>query len=286
MTINADLHCHSIFSDGTLTPEALAERAVERGVALWSLTDHDTLDGQKRAQQAAQQLRLNYCYGVEISVTWAEQTLHILGLNIDPECTLLINGLNAIRAERMERAKKIALALEKVGITNAYQKALSYASHPESISRTHFARYLVDIGICSNISEVFKRYLGQGCPAYIPLKWASLAQAIQWIKAAQGVAVIAHPGRYPLSLLQKQMLFDEFKNLGGLGIEVITGNHQPYQYHEYTQIALQYGFLASRGSDFHSPQESYADLGSLPALPTSLTPIWHHWPLLYKTNMA
>lgn len=275
--MNADLHCHSIFSDGTLTPEVLAARASAHGVTLWSLTDHDILDGQVRARQAAYDLKLDYCCGVEISVTWAQQTIHILGLNIDPLSSVLLEGLASLRSGRVVRAQKIGTALEKLGITGSYQGALRYAYHPDLISRTHFARYLLDAGVCQTISEVFKRYLGEGCPAYIAHRWTELSQAIEWIQAAGGVAVIAHPGRYSLSYLQQQMLFESFKNFGGVGIEVVTGNHTPDQCNEYAKIAMEYDFFASRGSDFHGVEGRYTDLGDLPELPKGIRPIWECW---------
>ncbi|MCC7006342.1 MAG: PHP domain-containing protein [Ottowia sp.] len=276
-TLNADLHCHSILSDGTLTPEALALRAFKQGVVLWSLTDHDELGGQERARVAAEGLGLRYCTGVEISVTWAHHTLHIVGLHFDPLAPALVNGLAAVRAGRIERAQRIARELEQVGIGDTYQGALRYADNPEMISRTHFARHLIERGVCTDISDVFARYLSEGNPGYVPHAWASLSDAVHWIIAAGGVAVIAHPGRYKLSALQAHVLYEEFKALGGIGIEVVTGSHSVDQYREYTHIALDYGFLASRGSDFHGPQESRIELGHLPPLSTLLMPIWHHW---------
>lgn len=274
LSLNADLHCHSVVSDGTLTPEELAQRAYANGVRLWALTDHDELGGQKRASAAAKALGMKYLGGVEISVTWMGQTIHIVGLGIDPDNTGLVEGLRQTRNGRGNRAKLMAEQLLKAGIPGAYEGALHFAGNHDLISRTHFARFLVEQGICKNTEQVFKNYLVEDKPGYVPHMWAKLEDALAWIKAAGGVAVIAHPGRYSFNAMQMEQLFIRFKELGGLGIEVITGSHSPDQYKTYGKIAQQYGFLASRGSDFHDPNESHIDLGVLPLLPDNLTPIW------------
>lgn len=271
---NADLHCHSVVSDGTLTPEALAERAKANGVHLWALTDHDELGGQQRAKEAASALNMDYLSGVEISVTWMNQTIHIVGLGIDANHLAIIEGLRRTREGRGNRAQLMADQLLKVGIPGAYEGALHYAGNHQLISRTHFARYLVEQGVCKDTEHVFKNYLVEGKPGFVPHQWATLENAIAWIKAAGGVAVIAHPGRYPFNSMQMEELYKQFKDLGGLGIEVITGSHSPDQYQTYGKVAQQYGFLASRGSDFHDPNESHVDLGVLPHLPDHLTPVW------------
>jgi predicted metal-dependent phosphoesterase TrpH len=273
-TLNADLHCHSVVSDGTLTPEALAERAKANGVTLWALTDHDELGGQQRAKAAASANNLDYLAGVEISVTWMGQTIHIVGLGIDANHQGIIEGLRSTRAGRGNRAKLMAEQLLKVGIPGAYEGALHFAGNHDLISRTHFARYLVEQGVCKDTEHVFKNYLVEDKPGYVPHMWAKLDDAVSWIKSAGGVAVIAHPGRYNFNAMQMDELYKHFKELGGLGIEVITGSHSPDQYKTYAKIAQQYGFLASRGSDFHDPNESHIDLGTLPHLPDHLTPVW------------
>lgn len=272
--INADLHCHSVVSDGTLTPEELAQRAHANGVKLWSLTDHDELGGQERAKAAAAALKMDYLAGVEISVTWMGQTIHIVGLGIDHQDAGILNGLKRTREGRGDRAKQMAEQLLKVGIPGAYEGALHYAGNHDLISRTHFARFLVEQGVCKDTEHVFKNYLVEDKPGFVPHRWANLDQAIHWIQQAGGVAVIAHPGRYKLNAIQRDELFKFFKDHGGVGIEVITGSHSPDQYQEYGKIAKQYGFLASRGSDFHDPSESHIDLGVLPLLPEHLTPVW------------
>jgi predicted metal-dependent phosphoesterase TrpH len=273
-SLNADLHCHSVVSDGTLTPEQLAERAHENGVHLWALTDHDELGGQERARIAASSLGMDYLSGVEISVTWMGQTIHIVGLGIDASHAGILEGLRRTREGRSNRAKQMAEQLSKVGIPGAYEGALHFAGNHDLISRTHFARFLVDQGICPDTEHVFKNYLVEDKPGYVPHLWASLDDAVAWIKTAGGAAVIAHPGRYKLSAMQMGELYTHFKEIGGMAIEVITGSHSPSEYQTYGKIAEHYGFLASRGSDFHDPEESYIDLGALPHLPDYLTPVW------------
>ena len=274
MPINADLHCHSVVSDGTLSPEELALRAHQNGVHLWSLTDHDVLGGQARAQDAALNLGMEYVSGVEISISWMGQTVHIVGLGFDPSNVTLQDGLRATRDGREERARQMAAQLAQIGIENSYEGALKFAGNPELIARTHFARSLVEQQVCRDMDEVFRKYLVAGKPGYVSHRWASLDQAVDWITGAGGEAVIAHPGRYRLNAMQMDELYARFKDLGGAGIEVVTGSHSPDQYQTYAKVAKRYGFLASRGSDFHDPQESDIDLGQLPHLPEHLTPIW------------
>lgn len=275
MTIlNADLHCHSTVSDGTLEPEILAERAKTRGVELWSLTDHDEIGGQQRARTAALALGLPYLTGVEISVTFCNLTVHIVGLGFDPANDALVRGLERTRGGRGERAQEMGAGLAKVGIPGAYEGALKYAGNPELISRTHFARFLVETGVCRDNNEVFRKYLADGKPGFVPHRWAALGDAVRWIREAGGVAVIAHPARYDQSPTQEHALFSEFKAHGGQGVEVVCGSHAASEYPKYAELALEFGLAASRGSDFHSPDESRIDLGDLPLLEGRLTPVW------------
>jgi predicted metal-dependent phosphoesterase TrpH len=277
MMLNVDLHCHSNVSDGTLTPAAVAARAKANGVDIWALTDHDEIGGVAAARAAAAELGLPYVAGVEISITWAGQTIHIVGLQIDETNLELVQGLAATRGGRERRAREMSEQLAAAGIPGAFEGALKHVGNPDLISRTHFARYLVEIGRCADTSEVFRNFLTEGNPGYVPHRWASLEQSVRWIHGAGGIAVVAHPGRYKLSDLAFDAFFNEFKQLGGSAIEVVTGSHTPDQYGYYAKVATDYGFLASRGSDFHSPSESRIDLGALPPLPDSLTPVWHNW---------
>jgi len=272
--LNADLHCHSVVSDGTLTPEALAARAAANGVELWALTDHDEISGQERAAAAAKACGMRYVCGVEISVTFLNQTVHILGLGVDPENAALRAGLAATRGGRTARAQEMAADLARVGIPGVFEGALKYVGNPELISRTHFARFLVETRVCQDTSEVFRRFLTENKPGFVPHRWANLRDAVSWITGAGGVAVIAHPARYGFTPNEEYALFTEFKNHGGQAVEVVTGSHTTAEYLTYGAAATDYGLAASRGSDFHSPDESHTDLGSLPYLPGSLTPVW------------
>lgn len=271
---NADLHCHSVISDGTLEPEELAARAHANGVELWSLTDHDEVRGQQRARDAALALGLPYVTGTEISVTFAGITVHIVGLGFDAQDTALIAGLAATRGGRRERAIEMSDALAKLGIGGAFEGALKYVTNPELISRTHFARYLVEAGVCADTQEVFRKYLVEGKPGFVPHRWATLGNAVRWIRQAGGLAVVAHPGRYKFTPNEEYALFTEFKTHGGEGVEVMTGSHGSADFLKYADLALELDLLASRGSDFHSPSESHTDLGKLPALPGRLSPVW------------
>lgn len=271
---NADLHCHSVVSDGTLQPEELAARAKANGVELWALTDHDEVGGLKRARTAAQALGLPYLTGAEISVTFAGLTVHIVGLGFDADDAQLAAGLAATRGGREERAREMAAGLAQVGIPGAYDGALKYVGNPELISRTHFARHLVDSGVCQDTHEVFRKFLVEGKPGFVPHRWAKLGDAVRWIREAQGIAVIAHPGRYKFTANEEYALFTEFKAHGGRAVEVITGSHSGADFIKYADMALEFELLASRGSDFHSPDESHVDLGTLPPLPGQLSPVW------------
>ena len=272
--LNADLHCHSVVSDGTLTPEALAERAKANGVQLWALTDHDEIGGQARALAAAKALGMSYLTGVEISVTFIGHTVHIVGLGFDANNAALLQGLRDTRGGRKQRAMEMSEGLAKAGIVSAYEGALPYVGNPELISRTHFARFLVDSGICKDTNEVFRRYLIEGKPGYVPHRWATLKDAVTWITQAGGMAVIAHPARYKFTPNEEFALFTEFKGYGGQGVEVVTGSHSAAEYVTYAHTAKEFGLAASRGSDFHSPEESHTELGTLPLLNKELTPVW------------
>ncbi len=272
--LNADLHSHSTLSDGTLEPEALARRAADNGVELWALTDHDELAGQARAAAAAQAAGLAWLGGVEVSVTFAGETVHIVGLGIDPTNETLREGLAHTREGRLQRARDMADGLAKVGLKGAYEGALAYVHNPDLVARTHFARWLVDTGVCRDNGEVFRRYLVEGKPGYVAHRWAGLGETVRWIRGAGGVAVIAHPGRYKFTPTEEYALFSEFKAHGGEGVEVLTGSHGTADVTKYTQMAQEFDLAASRGSDFHGPGESRIDLGDLPDLPGGLQPVW------------
>ena len=272
--LNADLHCHSVVSDGTLTPEALAPRAKANGVELWALTDHDEVSGQARAAAAARQAGLPYVTGTEISVTFANITVHIVGLGFDPTDAKLDSGLRETRGGREQRAQQMGAELARVGIPGAFEGAMKYVGNPDLISRSHFARYIVESGFCPDTNAVFRKYLAEGKPGFVPHRWANLGDAVQWITGAGGVAVIAHPARYKFTANEEFALFTEFKTHGGQGVEVVTGAHSQSDYVKYAEFCREFDLVASRGSDFHSPDESHTDLGKLPDLPGGLTPVW------------
>lgn len=280
--LDYDLHCHSTVSDGLLSPSELVARAAGRGVKFLALTDHDDVDGLEEATQAAAQHGITFINGVEISVSWRSHTLHIVGLRIDPKNPALVEGLHGIRSGRRRRAELMAESLARCGIGGVLDGAYRYAANPDIIGRTHFARYMVEAGHCKDVASVFKRYLVKGKPGYVPHQWAALQDAINWIRGAGGIAVLAHPGRYTagrkaMGKSTLQELLQEFTEMGGQGIEVVTGSHTPPQYAEFARYATQYGLLCSCGSDFHGPEESYRDLGRLPDLPLECKPIWGAW---------
>jgi len=284
VTLNADLHCHSTVSDGTLAPQDVAARARAHGVQLWALTDHDEMAGQRAARDAALALGMDYLAGCEISVSFAGETVHIVGLGVDIDDAALAAGLARTRGGREQRAREMSDALAAVGIDGAYEGALRHVGNPDLISRTHFARFLVESGVCADVPEVFRRFLTEGRPGYVPHRWATLADAVRWIVQAGGMAVVAHPGRYKFTPNEEYALFSEFKAHGGRGVEVVTGSHTIPEYARYADTAREFDLYASRGSDFHSPDEGHTELGSLPPLPAGLTPVWE--PLAHRVLRA
>jgi predicted metal-dependent phosphoesterase TrpH len=272
-----DLHTHSTASDGLLLPSALVAHAVERNVDVLALTDHDDTGGLEEAITAARGSPLTLVPGAELSASWETHTVHIVGLHIDPANEVLQNGLRTIREGRDSRAHRIAAALADAGIRDAYAGARKYVTSDRLISRSHFARYLVEQGHAKDTREVFKRYLTAGKPGYVSHAWASLPQAVQWIHAAGGQAVLAHPGRYAVTATGMRRLLEQFRDTGGDAIEVVTSSHTAAQYEEYAGYARVFGLLSSAGSDYHGPGESTLDLGALPPLPAGSTPVWSSW---------
>lgn len=239
-----------------------------------ALTDHDDTSGLAAARAAAQRLEITLVNGVEISVTWRGHTLHVVGLGIDPDNVQLQAGLASTRSGRHRRAAKITEAFEALDIGGTAEGVRELAANADMVSRAHFARFLVKEGRVKDMQSAFKRYLGAGQPCFVPHQWASLGEAVNWISGSGGVAVMAHPGRYPLGTLEMRELLGEFRDRGGAAIEVVTSSHKPQQYAAFAAHATTFGLAASAGSDFHSPAESYHDLGSLPALPPGPTPVW------------
>jgi predicted metal-dependent phosphoesterase TrpH len=271
--MNWDFHCHSTVSDGLLSPTAVVRRAAGNGVALLALTDHDAVDGLSEAGGAAADAGLRLVPGVEVSIEWEEVPVHIVGLAIDPEDERLRVGLDGLRNGRIERARRMSADLERAGIADAFAGAMRLAKNPLLISRAHFARYLVEQGVCDDMKRVFDRFLVPGKPGYVAHRWATMAEAVGWIKGAGGVAVIAHPARYRIPAAAVRRLLGQFVDLGGDGIEVVCGGHTPDDVRHFAGLARAFGLAASRGSDFHGPAESVVDLGCMPPLPEGLTPI-------------
>ncbi|MES2771439.1 MAG: 3',5'-nucleoside bisphosphate phosphatase [Pseudomonadota bacterium] len=272
--LNCDLHCHSTASDGLLSAPEVVRRASQNGVNMLALTDHDNLAGLPQARLVAAEEGLRFINGVEISIEWSGQQIHLLGFAFDAEDSTLNTGLNAICAGRVARAERIAKELDKIGIADSFAGAMRYAKNPNLISRAHFARYLVEIGVCKDVRSVFDKYLIPNRPGYVAHRWPTLSEACGWILGAGGVAAVAHPGRYALSAPNMRRFLSEFKDLGGQAIEVVSGSHSPEKVVLFTRLAKQYNFLASRGSDFHGVGESYTDLGKLAPLPDGLQPVW------------
>ena len=271
-----DLHTHSLQSDGTLTPAELVTRARAAGVEVLALTDHDVTDGVAEARATAESLGMKLVAGVEISVTWQSQTVHIVGLNIDTAEHGLQQGLSRLREFRQWRAVEIGRRLQKKRIEGAYEGARRLAKG-SIVSRTHFARFLVEQGYVRGMQQAFKQFLGSGKPGHVPGQWATLDEAVNWIRAAGGQAVVAHPARYKLSAGKLTRFFRAFRECGGEAIEVISGSHTPEANRHFARVAAEQEFLASAGSDYHGPEKTWMDLGRLPALPDGCVPVWKDW---------
>jgi predicted metal-dependent phosphoesterase TrpH len=272
-----DLHAHSTASDGLLAPDALVQRAAERGVDVLALTDHDDMAGLALAEERARDAGIRLVPGAELSVSWDDQTIHIVALNVDPRCPALVQGLEVIRSGRDGRARRIAAALEAAGIPGAWDGALRYVTSERVISRAHFARYLVEAGFVRDMKDVFRRYLAPGLPGYVEHAWATLDEAVGWIHAAGGDAVLAHPGRYRITPAAMRTLVAQFRDTGGDAIEVITPSHDADEVARFAALARVHGLKASQGSDYHGPGESLVEPGDLPPLPAGLVPVWSSW---------
>lgn len=272
--INYDLHCHSTASDGLLSPDEVVRRAAGNGVDVLALTDHDDIAGLPLARATAAEVGIGFINGVEISAEWEGTLFHIVGLDFDADNAALNAGLDNISSGRSERAGRMAAELAKAGIPGTLEGALRFAENPKLISRAHFARYLVECGVCRDVRSVFETYLVPGKPGYVDHRWASLGDAIDWIVGAGGIAVVAHPGRYRVSPRDLRRFLADFKTLGGTAVEVVSGSHTPDHVGQFARLARDFGFLASRGSDFHGPEESFTDLGKMSSLPAGVSPVW------------
>ncbi len=276
MTYKYDLHSHSTASDGALSPTELVIRAKAQNVTALALTDHDTVSGLKEAIETASLMEINLIAGIELSTTWKKRCLHIVGLDIDPNSKILLDGLERQQNIRAERAKTIALKLEKKGIKGAYEAVVA-ASKNGMITRSHFANFLLKENHVSRGQEAFDRYLGDGKPAYVTTIWAELNDAINWIQQAGGVAVLAHPLRYKMTASWMRRLLVEFKAMGGEGIEVVTGRSSKEDIRISSNYAKKFELAGSVGSDFHTPKNQWIELGRFPQLPEGILPIWERF---------
>jgi hypothetical protein len=277
MTVPIDLHCHSTMSDGLLSPEDLVAHAASKGVRVLALTDHDEVAGLARARAAAEQHGIQFINGVEISVTWKKRTLHIVGLRVNPEYPPLLEAFAKVREGRDARARQIAEGLAKAGIADAYEGAREFSGN-SVMTRSHFAQFLIKHGHAKNMKAVFKKYMVKGKPGYVNYEWMSLEDALTLIKDSGGVAVLAHPGRYDLGFVNMHLLLNEFRDQGGIAVEVVTGSHQPPQYAQFAKLAHRFDLKASQGSDYHGPGLSHMEMGRLPDLPPGCVPVWQDWP--------
>lgn len=273
--MNIDFHCHTTASDGSLSPKALLELAMERQIDMLSITDHDTLDAYQKLNSASNAIRL--IPGIELSSQWNRRGVHIVGLNVGLSSASILEGVKQQSKARRERAEKIAEKLQRFGFDDCLAGALSFASGPDQIGRPHFARYLVKIGAVSNIQQAFKRYLGAGKAGDIKDKWANPKTVIGWIRDAGGVAVLAHPTKYKLTRSKLIELLTDFKAAGGEAMEVISGSQVPSVTRDMARLCQNMGFDASCGSDFHAPNQEWAALGKVAPLPENCTAVWQRW---------
>ena len=271
----ADLHCHSIASDGTLPPAEVVARAAGNNVDILSLTDHDTTAGLDEAYRSAEENNIRLISGVELSTTWQGKLLHIVGLNIDPEHPPLKQGISMLKAMREQRAIEMGRRLQKAGFNNAYENARLLAGEG-NVTRTHFARYLIEAGVAKDFTDVFKRFLVRGKPGYYRVDWSPLEEAVCWITGSGGTAVIAHPMRYKLTANWLNRVLKAFIEAGGEGLEVVCGRNSPDDNARSALFARKHGLLASQGSDFHEPGK-WVELGKLAKLPEGLEPVWQRW---------
>lgn len=273
MTPKYDLHSHSTASDGALSPAELLARAKGQGVTSIALTDHDTTAGLAEAMEAAEDIGIELIPGIELSTTWNKRCLHIVGLGINPEAESLHDGIRNLQDIRAERAKTISMKLEKKGIAGAYE-AVTQAAGEGMITRSHFADFLLSQNHVDSGQDAFDRYLGDGKPAFVATVWAELPEAVQWITEAGGIAVLAHPLRYRMTASWMRRLLAEFREMGGAGLEVVTGRSSDEDIRQSCLYAQKFDLAASTGSDFHSPDNQWVELGRLAPLPGCLQPVW------------
>ena len=268
-----DLHTHTTCSDGTLTPQALVQLAADIGLQWLAITDHDTVAGVELARKCAEPLGVNLISGVEISCTWSNMDIHIVGLQVNETDEALLQQLAGQGARRFERARQICERLAKLGHGNLHEHVLAQAGGAPP-GRPDIARVLVEQGICKSMNEAFRKYLALGKQAFVKTDWPEIATAVDWIHAAGGLAVLAHPSRYKLTRMKLSRLIAHFQGAGGDALEVVTTGQDPGKTDQLARFAEEYGLLASTGSDFHSPAMPWVQLGKQPPLPKRCRPVW------------
>ncbi len=267
-----DLHMHTQASDGSLTAQALMQAAADAGLRTVAVTDHDTVAGLDAAALAARTHGIELVAGVELSVSWQRRTLHIVGLEIDPDAAALRDGLARLQSQRRERARAIAIKLEKLGDTGCV-RWVEETPDNQQLTRSHFALRLVGAGLCPDAKRAFKRYLAPGKSAHVATQWPALEEAVGWINAAGGTAVVAHPLKYPMTRSWRHRMLAAFREAGGRAMEVCSGNSDAEAIHTSAADAEAFGLRASLGSDFHGSSQPWIRLGRLPALPENLRPV-------------
>lgn len=269
-----DLHSHTVLSDGVLSPHELLSRAIDRGVDVLAITDHDTIEAYQDIPEAHDNLRL--VPGIELSTQWGSNGIHVLGLHIDLHSDAIKTAARTQTETRLDRARRIAENLERKGISGALEGARSLSAGGY-IGRPQFAQHLINIGRVDSMHNAFKKYMGDGKAGDVKKQWAELPQIIQWIRDAGGVAVLAHPLKYKLTRTRLKRLLDSFVEAGGQGMEVISGQQTPQQTSDMAQLCAQKNLLASCGSDFHMPGKPWAELGNFAPLPGHLVPVWERF---------
>lgn len=271
-----DLHCHSYYSDGLLSPKDLVQRAVNANIHYLALTDHDSIEGCRILQEAAVDWPVQIISGIELSVCWKKYDIHILGLGVDVSNAGLLALIDQQNEQRIARAIAIGDALGRCGLNHAYQEACELAGH-KRIGRAHYAQLLIKKGFVKEPRSAFTQYLGRGKVAYVPSNWINLSGAVTAIVEASGQAVIAHPVKYGLTNTKLQELIKAFKLAGGVGMEVVSGDMMDKDIQAMAKLCHKFELLASSGSDFHGDGMSRVALGRQKALPNSCKPIWHTW---------
>ncbi|NKB38090.1 MAG: PHP domain-containing protein [Gammaproteobacteria bacterium] len=273
--MKVDLHTHTSASDGELSAASLIQRAEAAGIEMLAITDHDTVaaysDNGKLMLKTGRLIT-----GIEFSSQWKKTGVHIVGLNISLESDSIKEGVLHQSQARRDRAMRIAEKLEKLGIENVWKNVEAIAGD-SVIGRPHFARFLVESGVCNSIRQAFSSYLGAGKTGDVKQFWAPYEKIITWVREAGGVAVLAHPEKYKLTRTKLSLLLDDFQDAGGEAMEVVSGKQSKDITEKLSRLCCQKNLLASVGSDFHQPGQSWSELGQTSALPGECKTVWGRW---------